>query len=54
MTEKEIILKAFERIEAEIIPIEAVRNYYEIRPKYNIETIGLTFDDEGNLVHAII
>lgn len=54
MTEKEMILKAFERTGADIIPIEAIYNYYQIRPKYSLETIDLTFDSEDKLVHTVI
>ena len=54
MTEKEMILKAFKRTGADIIPIEAVYNHYQIRPEYSLETISLTFDDEGKLIHTVI
>jgi hypothetical protein len=54
MTEKEMILNAFERTNAEIIKVDEERNYYEIRPMISFETIGLTFDDEDKLIRAII
>lgn len=54
MTEKEMILNAFERTGAEIVKVDEERNYYEIRPMISFETIGLTFDDEDKLICAII
>lgn len=54
MTEKEMILNAFERTGAEIMRVDEERNYYEIRPMISFQTIGLTFDDEDKLISTVI